>query len=73
MMHNMAGSMQGKKRLTVSLDGDQHRALEAIARNNRASLGFIVRLALDRFIEQYEADSRQVRLNAGRAARTRRS
>lgn len=65
--------MQGKKRLTVSLDDDQYRALEAIARNNRASLGFIVRLALDRLIEQYEEDNRQVRLNARRPARARRS
>lgn len=65
--------MQSKKRLTVSLDGDQHRSLEAIARNNRASLGFIVRLALDRFIEQHEGDNRQVRLKAGHAGRARRS
>jgi hypothetical protein len=40
-------------RLTVSLAPNQREALEAIAAQNAATLAFVVRYALTRFIEEH--------------------
>ncbi len=47
-------------RLTVTLGEGQRQALEAIARGNNATLAFVVRYALTRFIESHR--DRQLRL-----------
>jgi hypothetical protein len=41
-----------RDRLTITLHEGQRDALEAIAARNRASMAFVVRYALDRFIEE---------------------
>ena len=65
MMHNtsprvvsVAGSTTD--RLTVSLAEGQRDALESIAETNNATLSFVVRYALTRFIDQTK--DRQLKL-----------
>ena len=47
-------------RLTITLGQGQREALEAIADRNRTTLAFVVRYALDRFID--EQRQKQLRL-----------
>ena len=47
-------------RLTITLGQGQREALEAIAQRNHTTLSFIVRHALDRFVE--EQKQKQFRL-----------
>jgi hypothetical protein len=42
------------KRLTVTLTLEQRRVLEAIARQNHATLAFVVRYALAEFIDRHQ-------------------
>ncbi len=48
-------------RLTITLGKGQREALEAIANRNHTNLAFLVRYALDRFIE--EQQKKQFRLD----------
>jgi predicted transcriptional regulator len=48
-------------RLTITLGQGQYEALDVIADRNRTTLAFIVRYALDRFIE--EQRQKQLRLD----------
>ena len=54
-------SIERLPRLTVTLGQGQREALEAIADRNHTKLAFIVRYALDRFIE--EQRQKQLRLD----------
>ena len=54
-------SIEKLPRLTVTLGQGQREALEAIADRNHTKLAFIVRYALDRFIE--EQRQKQLRLD----------
>ena len=40
-------------RLTITLGQGQHEALEAIAKRNHATCAFIIRYAIERFIEEH--------------------
>lgn len=51
MMKNT--SSEKLPRLTITLGQGQREALQDIAGRNRAKLAFIVRYALDRFIEKH--------------------
>lgn len=42
-------------RLTVSLDPEDHAALEALALRSDVSLSWVVRQAIHRFIQQHQA------------------
>jgi hypothetical protein len=54
-------SVEKSPRLTITLGQGQREDLQAIADRNRTKLAFIVRYALDRFIE--EQRQKQLRLD----------
>ncbi len=54
-------SVNKPPRLTISLGLGQREALEAIADRNHTTLAFLVRYALDRFIEEHR--QKQLRLD----------
>ena len=54
-------SVEKLPRLTITLGQGQREALQAIADRNHAKLAFIVRYALDRFIEEHR--QKQLRLD----------
>ena len=54
-------SLKKLPRLTVTLGQGQREALQAIAERNHTNLAFIVRYALDRFID--EQRQKQLRLD----------
>ena len=54
-------SIEKLPRLTITLGQGQREALQAIADRNHTKLAFIVRYALDRFIE--EQRQKQLRLD----------
>ncbi len=54
-------SVEKLPRLTITLGQGQHEALQAIADRNHTKLAFIVRYALDRFIEEHR--QKQLRLD----------
>lgn len=51
MMKNI--SVEKLPRLTITLGQGQREALQAIADRNHTTLAFLVRYALDRFIEEH--------------------
>lgn len=54
-------SVEKLPRLTITLGQGQREALEAIADRHHTTLAFVVRYALDRFIEEHR--QRQLRLD----------
>ena len=54
-------SVEKLPRLTITLGQGQREALQAIADRNHTNLAFLVRHALDRFIEEYR--QKQLRLD----------
>jgi predicted transcriptional regulator len=62
MMKSVA--IQKPERLTISLGPGQREALEKIADYNHSKLAFIVRYALDRFIEERSQKQLRLELNS---------
>jgi hypothetical protein len=60
-MNSNPGKPAAVDRLTITLGPGQREMLEAIAQRNRTTLAFVVRYALDRFVETSE--SGQLRLS----------
>ena len=60
-MKNRNTSVDSPPRLTITLGQGQREALIAIADRNHTTLAFIVRYALDRFIEEHR--QKQLRLD----------
>jgi hypothetical protein len=56
-----SASVEKLPRLTITLGEGQYEALTAIADRNHTTLAFIVRYALDRFIEE-QRQKQQLRL-----------
>ena len=54
-------SVEKLPRLTITLGQGQREALQAIADRNHTTLAFVVRYALDRFIEEHR--QKQLRLD----------